>query len=109
MFHTRMRALLKKTKKLRLNLASLGRILQLAHPTAAHVNLVKKDEAVEGRKTEKKEDGARVIRSCPSHHRMPNVRSTHRYRGLITIPLTLQEQAPEKNVQSAERITHKIK
>lgn len=77
MFHTRMRAWLKRAKKLRLNLASLGRILQLTHPTAAHVNLVKKDEAVEGRKTEKKEDGVRVIRSCPPHHRMPNVRSTH--------------------------------
>ena len=77
MFHTRMRAWLKKAKKLQLNLASLGRIIQLAHPTAAHVNLVKKDEPVEERKTEKKEDGVRVIKSCPSHHRMPNVRSTH--------------------------------
>ena len=74
MFHTRMRVWLKEAKKLRLNLASLGRILQLAHPTDAHVNLVKKDKAVEGRKTEKKEDGARVIRSCPSHHRIPNDR-----------------------------------
>ena len=54
MFHTRMRAWLKKAKKLQLNLASLGRILQLAHPKAAHVNLVKKDEAVEERNTEKK-------------------------------------------------------
>ena len=39
--------------------------------------LGQKDEAVEGRKTEKKKDGVRVIRSCPPHHRMPNVRSTH--------------------------------
>ena len=50
---------------MRLNLASLGRILQLAHPKAAHVNLVKKDEAVEGRETEKERG------RCPRNQIMP--------------------------------------